>query len=173
MVDDSILKANKRKQAEAKTFGKQPTELQMKTMKERIANPTKPLGKCMLDAGYSVASANDPNRHLLTTGGWKTLTLVKKYMPDEYLARIHRKLLEKRESAIVGGRYIYGEQPHADVKGALDMAYKLNGKYVGEKKDVTHTLKLSEDQLLRIVNYRKVDKDNAIDGEVIENITTD
>ena len=63
---------------------------------------------------------------------------------SEYLADRHIALLDKKETIVVHeGKESHielTEQPHSDVKGALDMAYKLTGSYAPEKHEHTGTL---------------------------------
>ena len=57
---------------------------------------------------------------------------------NELLVEKHLQLLNKKEVIVIrkGQRTEteLTEQPHSDVKGALDMAYKLKGSYAPEKK---------------------------------------
>lgn len=88
--------------------------------------------KCVLtESGYSKTVAKRPK--LVTEGkGWKEL--LEQEFPDELLLQVHEQLLQKKEMLKNSdGDYEDTGQPHSDVKGALEMIYKLKGKYEPEK----------------------------------------
>lgn len=74
---------------------------------------------------YSEATSKHPEK-ITKSKGWKEL--MEQYLPESKLASVHNRLLSKKDD--VG-------QPHSDVKGALDMGYKLHGLYEPEKHDIT------------------------------------
>ena len=83
-------------------------------------NPSKPVGKAMLDAGYSRRSAVAPTQNLLSSDGWKEL--VAKYLPQEDIAKVHRQMLHNKDW-----------RANSD---AIDKYYKITGKYQ-QDADVT------------------------------------
>ena len=111
-----------------------------------VGNIGKPIGKLMQEAGYSKAYSKNPNQ-LLKTAGWQDL--MEKYFPDLFLARKHKKLLNKKEFIAIGKA---GERevlktgeidPDAVARG-LDMAYKLKSKYPAQKHKVEGLVEVVE-----------------------------
>lgn len=76
------------------------------------------ISKAMLKAGYPPATAKNPQQ-LTRSKTWKRL--LDEYLPDDYLSKKHKELLEKKDF-------------NAVAKG-LDMAYKLKGKYQKDKEN--------------------------------------
>lgn len=70
------------------------------------------LGKAMIAAGYSPATAKTPQK-LTESKGWQEL--MKIYLPDEMVLACHNKLI-KSENEMVR-------------LGALNLAYKVKGKF--------------------------------------------
>ena len=69
----------------------------------------------------------------------KIIKAIHEALPDDLLAEKHLELLNKKEVILIHGKenkIEFTEQPHSDVKGALDMAYKLKGAYAAEKHDI-------------------------------------
>lgn len=115
---------------------KKPTFRQKNAFQKIVENGGN-VSKGMLDAGYSEATAKTPTK-LTESKGWNTLT--EKYLPDEDLAKIHKELLNKKETYIkknnkTGKIEIIktGEIDSQAVRAGLDMAYKLKGKYSTQK----------------------------------------
>lgn len=123
--------------------------LRQKAAFEKILENPRPIGTVMREVGYSENTIVDP-QNLTKSKGW--LELVAEYLPDNVIAERHRELLDKREVVVVRdgkeSRVELTDQPHSDVKGALDMAYKLKGSYAPDKS-VTVNLD---------VNYQPKDK---------------
>ncbi|GAB4158430.1 MAG: hypothetical protein Fur003_2190 [Candidatus Dojkabacteria bacterium] len=98
-------------------------------LSENIRNPKsnrKSLGSILKDSGYSESVCKAPQR-VTESKGWSEL--MSKYFPEEYLLKIHKKLLNKKETISYKGNYIQTDQPHTDVKYALEMIYKLKGLF--------------------------------------------
>ena len=123
------------------------------------------ISKAMRDAGYSEVTSKTPSK-LTKSKGWAEL--MKKYLPDDALGKTHQGLLEAKsvEKApfhykmkddeiknIVDGQgfkfigtkrfmtnaIVYFSIPdNIARKNALDMAYKLGGKYAPERSLVGH-----------------------------------
>ena len=74
------------------------------------------VSKSMVAAGYSKASAKNPQR-LTESKGWQKL--MEKYLPDKGLLQVHKGLLKNADW-------------HARDAG-LDKAYKIKGKYADSK----------------------------------------
>lgn len=102
---------------------------------DRVVENHGNVSKSMREAGYPDATAKNP-KNLTTSKGWQEL--MEKYLPEEKLAKIHKKILEKKEILIVsdgkdGSHLEYTGQPHPDVVKGLDMAFKLRGSYAPDK----------------------------------------
>lgn len=77
------------------------------------------VSKAMKLAGYSDASAKDPQR-LTRSKGWQEL--MEKYLPDKRLLKVHKGLLENKDWRARDA--------------GLDKAYKVKGKYVDTKVQI-------------------------------------
>lgn len=116
---------------------------QKKAFKEVLKGST--ITKAMSKAGYADTTASTTGK-LTNTKGWQEL--MDQHMPDSVLAKRHRELLNKNErqealEELPDGtrRKTYIEVPDTQaVKAALDMAYKLKGRYsdepLGQKQTV-------------------------------------
>lgn len=106
-----------------------PTLKQEAVAKDLAENIGKPIGKAMLDAGYAPETAKTPQR-LTQSRGWEEL--MEKYLPDKHLSQKHREFIDSKKIKVT---YVKGDistteeftDPSA-VK-ALDIAYKIKGKY--------------------------------------------
>lgn len=110
-----------------------------KKLSENIRNQRskKPMGKILKEAGYSESVSKSPQR-VTETKGWKEL--MEEYFPNEYIYKIHKKILDKKEIVSYQGSFKTTNQPHSDVKYALDMVYKLKGLYKEyEQVDTTNS----------------------------------
>lgn len=102
------------------------------------------IGKAMVAAGYSRATAKTPQK-LTESKGWREI--MENFLPDELLAKKHKALLDAKEPSIV-------------IK-ALDLAYKVKGYYYSsknndsEKIDNLRNFNITDDQLERILGGRK------------------
>lgn len=115
------------------------TERQKEAIENVVENGGN-VSRAMLDAGYSPNTAKTPQK-LTESKAWEEL--MKEHLPDVSLAKVHEQLLHSEEQPI-------------QVK-ALDMGYKLKGKYAPEKKSVElgdKTLnalaELNDEQLLNL-----------------------
>ena len=103
------------------------------------------ISKAMEDAGYSKKTAKTPQK-LTESKGWKEL--MGQYLPDKLLAAKHKELLEipiKRKTYLKGDLETVEESLDVQaVSKGLDMAYKLKGKYVPEKKEFSGAISLSQ-----------------------------
>lgn len=90
------------------------------------------VSRAMAEVGYSPATAKNP-KILTESKGW--LELCEEFLPDTMLFEKHKAMLEKKETKTIFshdlGAFVteMTDQPHGDVNKALDMAYKLKGKY--------------------------------------------
>ena len=113
----------------------------MSTIKQQIVerklseNLGKPLGKIMLEAGYSLSTSKTP-KNLTNSKAWPEM--LEKKLPDKKLLKRHNELLDKKESIAIGKvgerEVLQTDQPDATaVARGLDMAYKLKNKYPVDK----------------------------------------
>ena len=105
----------------------------------------KPMGRAMLEVGYSKEYSENPQQ-LTNTKSWQQL--LEEYLPDSLLAEKHHELLNKQDK--------FGEVDSIAVPRGLDMAYKLKDKYSPERIDhrVTHYSDLPDEELERLYNAR-------------------
>ena len=103
-------------------------------------------------AGYSNAIQIAPTK-VTKSKGWKEI--MANYFPDDYMAKKHRQLFEKQETMarnnVKTGKIEIiktGEIDANAVKSALDMGYKLKGKYAAE--DQTVLVETLEQRLKRL-----------------------
>lgn len=118
-----------------------PTIKQKLAFKEVVNGST--ITKAMKLAGYSVETSKRTNK-LTSTVGWEEL--MEQHLPDKLLAKKHKELLNKTEKIVVNDGKDLGShiedtgQPHSDATRALDLAYKLKGRYVSEENGGNKTL---------------------------------
>lgn len=108
----------------------------MATFKQKVAFKEvlngSTISGAMVKAGYAEKTTATTTGKLTNTKGWKEL--MDKHMPDSVLAKKHRELLNKREIVYskVNGKEEAEQINEPDtqaVSKALDMAYKLKGRY--------------------------------------------
>jgi len=117
------------------------------------------VSRSMREAGYSPNTAKTP-KAITESKGWQEL--MEQYMPDDLLAQKHNELLNKKEVVIKTnskGKFEVVEtgqlETHA-VRSALDMGYKLKGRYAPEKlKIMDLNDDLSDEQLEEETNRRE------------------
>ena len=90
------------------------------------------IGKAMVAAGYSPATARTPQK-LTETKGWKEL--MSKNFSDDNVMRQHLFLINQHANPSVKVR-------------AIDLYYKLKGKYATGKNQVN-----SEIQVVNVISY--------------------
>lgn len=118
----------------------------MPTIKARMAlkniGTSRTEEQALIKAGYSPSYAR--SGQIKHTKSWEQL--LEQQLPDRLLAKKHKQLLEKTERIVVSdgtkeGSHIEDTgQPHSDVNRALDMAYKLKGRYSSEDGGGNKTL---------------------------------
>lgn len=90
----------------------------------------KSVSAAMRESEYPSTTARNPQQ-VTRSKTWGRL--LKQHLPDTLLTERHKELLNKREVIIIHKGTIskveLTDQPHSDVKQALDMAYKLKDKY--------------------------------------------
>ena len=98
------------------------TALKQKKVLRNLGENGGSLRKAIKDAGYSQKYADNPKR-LLGTRTWQEL--MKEMLPDALLATVHRALLVNEATAIK----------------ALDLAYKIKGKFKEDEKTQSTEIK--------------------------------
>lgn len=106
----------------------------MATIKQKLAFKEVVKGStisgAMVKAGYSPTTAHRTNK-LTRTKGWSEL--MDKHLPDSALAKRHRQLLNKND--------VNTELPETmAVSKALDMAYRMKGRYADPEERGNKTL---------------------------------
>jgi hypothetical protein len=92
------------------------------------------LRKAMTEVGYSPNTAHTPSK-LTKSKGW--LELMEKYLPDKHLSERHREFLDAPRlirSYKKGDLVSETEETDPSAVRALDMAYKLKGRYSAESE---------------------------------------
>ena len=119
------------------------------------------IGRILRSAGYSESVCKAPQR-VTESKGWKNL--VNEYFPDNQLAEMHKKLLEKEEIVCYKGDFKKTGQPHSDVKYALDMLYKIKGVYKNTFVEEERPLKdVSDKDLYKQYVKRFLGKDECLE----------
>jgi hypothetical protein len=77
--------------------------------------------QAMLDAGYSPATANTPQK-LTESEGFKEVW--EELIPKRLIIETHKRILKKTDK---------DGQPHTDAAKGVDMAYKIDGAYAPDK----------------------------------------
>lgn len=112
------------------------------------------VSKAMKEAGYSKATSKTPKK---LTEGKGFQELMKEYLPDALLAKVHQEGLAATRLNGVGGMKLnidkgeIQDMGHSDLETPdyavrhkyLDTAYKLKGVYAPEKKEITGLLSLA------------------------------
>lgn len=139
----------KKKSIQNKKSIKKPLERHKILIKKMMGNSGKPvsLAKAMKEVGYSDNYANNP-QEIKKTRSWDIL--MKEVLNDELLAEKHSELLNKKEIFNIDGELVKSGQPHSDVKGALDMGYKLKSKYAPEEFNMKFK-GFNKDQLIDLI----------------------
>jgi len=88
------------------------------------------ISKIMEEEGYSKAYSKNPQQ-LTNTRSWEKI--LKEDFNDEYIAKKHKSILDKKELVVIDKEIVYTGQPHSDTKQALDMLYKIKSRYAPEE----------------------------------------
>lgn len=118
-----------------KAVDKKPTMKQKAVMLDLLENTGKPIGQAMLDAGYSPATAKNPEE-LTESKGWKIL--MDEYLPDKDVLQAHKEGLKATKviSALVVGKDADSKTSdfidvpdHPTRLKAVELAYKVKSKF--------------------------------------------
>lgn len=110
---------------------KDPTPMQREAFKRIVLENGRNKGKILKEVGYSDAMATHPQK-IIRSKGWNDL--MEEFIPDDLLARKHNELLkaQKKITKMTKDGDVLTVEEELDtqaVKAALDMGYKLKGKY--------------------------------------------
>lgn len=114
-----------------------PTIIQKKLAKAlaetMLSSEKKTKAEIVESCGYTGTTLKNPKQVIDTKGVQEEL---EKLLPDYLITEKHLELLNKKEIVVnKDSGIIYTGQPHSDVKGALDMAYKVKGSYAPTKTE--------------------------------------
>lgn len=124
-----------------------PVTRREKLLAKLVENGSKAVvSKAMIEVGYSPNTAKAPSK-VTKSKAWEAL--LEQYVPDSLLTDKLNQLLNKK-TIIVSSKGKIEEQPHSDVKGALDMAFKIKGKYASDKNE-KESNKLTREYLDRLM----------------------
>jgi hypothetical protein len=176
---------NGKKEVLAKVRAKEPLDRVAKAYRKVLENRGKGMSmqQAMLEAGFSPAYAKNSHQ-LKNTKTWKQL--MKDFLPDHEVAETHSRLMRahklehsmfprdleddeiiellgdvncvvRKIKEIMGMKHVwYWAADNKAQKDAVDMAYKLKGKYAAEKLDISRPLKdMSDEELMAAIRENK------------------
>jgi hypothetical protein len=179
------VKKNGKREVLAKLKGKPALSRTALAYRKVLENTGKgmSMGKAMLEAGFSPGYAKNP-QDLKKTKTWKQL--MKEFLPDSEVAATHARLMRahkvesmifprdmedeeiiellgevrcvvRKIKEIMGMKHVwYWAADNKSQKDAVDMAYKLKGKYAAEKLDISRPLKdMSDEELMAAIRENK------------------
>lgn len=118
-------------------------------MRKALADKGGNLGRIMRSVGYTKVTAKTPSK-LTRSKGWKEL--MQKYLPDQHLGEKHREFLDAPRLI---RSYKKGDMVQETIETdpsavrALDMAYKLKGRYSSEEINKTLIINISGESAQR------------------------
>lgn len=134
------------------------------------------VSKAMRDAGYSPKTAKNP-KVLTESKTWERL--MEKHLPDKLLVKKHKELLKiPRTIRHFKKGELETEIEELDsnaIKAGLDMAYKLKGKYAGDKEkpfipNPTLNIFLTKNEkVIKVIQESQKELRKALEGEIKEN----
>ena len=139
--------------------------------KDLLENVGKPIGKAMLDAGYSPATADNPD-HLTSSKGWAEL--MEHYLPDAKLLDVHEQGLEamkpigalvlikngkdgKPEQILKDDQGMIEVPDHATRAKYLDLAYKVKRR-MGPENQTNVQINNNDGNTITFVNFKDESK---------------
>lgn len=118
------------------------------------------IGKAMRAAGYSKATAKTPQK-LTLSKGWQDL--MEDIFPDKTLLIKHRQLLNAKKAIFIGNKkYLISD--NVALAKALDLAYKIKGRYTykEDNKPLREFDGWTQDELLNYATKGEMPKDKTI-----------
>lgn len=91
------------------------------------------ISKSMREAGFSTATSKNPG-FLTKSRGWKQM--LDKYVSENLLAQTHNNALKANKLFVIDKEKHYEPDHDARIR-ALDLGYKLRGKYAPEQIELT------------------------------------
>lgn len=140
-------------------------ELAVQHMAENGGN----VGKAMLAVGYSPVSAKTPQKLTQSKG---FADLLEKYLPEKHLLSKHRGFLDSKRIVKTyqrGDLKEVTEETDPNAVRALDMAYKLKGKYKNGESTNVLVINVSQQSSER---YKVREIENPIVGTESEIVGT-
>lgn len=113
-------------------MAKKPSIRAKRAAKILVENGGKSVADAMRDAGYSKATARNPQK-LTGQKTWKEL--MEHYLPEEKVARVHSELLDAKDVYFANGKTAF-KPDNAARNRAVDMALRLRGAYAPEQTTV-------------------------------------
>lgn len=147
-----------------------PTLRQQKAV-EKLVETGGNVTQAMIGAGYSPASANSPSV-LTESKGFQEL--VKEFIPDDLLLKVHREGLEANKVVSARAKTKHGDPINADEdtddfievpdhptrSKFLELGYKVSGKLSGEAASITNII-------VPIVVTRGTDQEDTTPPEAV------
>jgi hypothetical protein len=122
---------------------------QKQVAKKLLENPSLPVGKAMLEAGYSPNTAIAPAKNLTGRKSWNEL--MEKYLPDEEALTATKEALKANKIITSHTEPDFEYPDHAIRLKAADQVYNLKGHYV-EKGTTVQILNTGDTQIEFIGN---------------------
>lgn len=128
-----------------------------KAAKILVESGGKSVSKAMVEAGYSPATAKNPEK-LTSTKNWAQL--LEQFIPKEKVAQAHADLFEAEDVVFIprGNKIIEKRRPdNAARKSAVDMGHKLHGNYAPEQLEVSRRKyqNMSNAELAALIKKRR------------------
>jgi len=132
------------------------TTIKQKLVASKLVENGGNVGKAMIDAGYSPATAKTPQK-LTKSKGWQEI--MDEMFPNELLLKKHKELLNAKKLVIDhwnGKTEIIKMIDNVAVGKALDLAYKIkgyyhpSGNYNLERTNNLENFNISDDVMKRI-----------------------
>lgn len=125
-------------------MNKPTVKFKRKLLASKILEKQGNVGEAMREMGYSDNYANNPQQ-ITRSKSWEDL--MDKYLPEEKIIKVHKQQLHAKRPVICDKEISLYPDNDARIK-AIDLSYKLRGKYAPEKvEDVTPYGKLSNKEL--------------------------
>jgi hypothetical protein len=123
--------------------------LRVEKLAKKVLHDNVGVSKAMIAVGYAPSSARTPQRVTKTKGFQE---LMQKYLPDKHLQEKHREFLDApRQIRTYKKGDMVSETIETDPSAvrALDMAYKLKGRYSSEEVNKTLIINISAESANR------------------------
>lgn len=112
-------------------MSREPSLKQKAVAKNLLENVGKPIGKAMLEAGYSPAMAKNPD-HLTKSKGWAEL--MEQYLPDDKVLKVVNDAFEANKVISSHSEPDYMTPDHPTRLKAAELSSKLKGKLIDKSQ---------------------------------------